>query len=76
MEVDEEDPAVDYMISHQAIFKKEVLNETLTVQLRSIIGFEDLSLEFETVTDPSPEIFMQSKIKFAKKRVFDYIQTL
>ena len=52
MEVDEEDLTFDYMMSHQAIYKNEVLNQTLKVQLRSVIGFEDLDLEFETVHDP------------------------
>ena len=73
MEVDEEDLVLDVMMSHQAIFKKEVLNATLSVELRTIIGWEDLDLEYETVHDPKPEILMQSKIQFARKRVFDYI---
>lgn len=75
-EDDEEDVALDIMMSHQAVFKKEILNQTLTVELRTVIGWEDLDLEFETVHDPKPEIVMQSKIQFARKRVFDYIQTL
>ena len=52
MEVDDDNLALDFMMSHQAIYKKEVLNETLTVQLKTVIGFEDLDIEFETVQDP------------------------
>ena len=46
------------------------------MKLLVVTGQEDLNLEFETVQNPKPEILMQSKLQFSKKRVFDYIQTL
>ena len=43
------------------------------MKLLVVTGQEDLNLEFETVQNPKPEILMQSKLQFSKKRVFDYI---
>jgi len=38
------------------------------------LGVEhDLHVEFETVQEPSPEILMNAKLQFSKKRMFDFI---
>ena len=36
----------------------------------------DISLEFETVHDPSAELLLRSKIEFNQKRMFNFIQEL
>ena len=76
MKTEEVKKIFDIMMTHQAVFKNDILTEQLVVKLLVVTGQEYLNLEFETVQNPKPEILMQSKLQFSKKRVFDYIQTL
>lgn len=46
------------------------------MKLVTVMGETDLSVEFETVHDPRPEILLQAKLQFAKTRLFNCIQEL
>ena len=49
------------------------MTDHLDVKLVTAIGQTDLAIEYETVQDPKPEILLQAKLSFAKKKMFDFI---
>ena len=72
----DEDPIFDIEMTYQQVLAQEVLTDNLVIKLICQDGEHDLDCEYETVTDPAPEILLRSKLQFAKKRMFDYIQIL
>lgn len=63
----------DIIITYQAVATKDLMTDHLNVKLVTAIGQTDLVIEYETVQDPKPEILMQAKLSFAKKKIFDFI---
>lgn len=58
------------------MLSKELLNENLKVKMLTHITEAEMRVEFETQQDPAPEILMQARMQFSKKRIFDFIQEL
>ena len=50
-----------------------MLTAGLSLQLLTVTGDHELIVDFETVQVPNPEILMQAKLQFSKKRIFDFI---
>ena len=46
------------MMTYQGVFNNNVLTDSLEVNLLVVAGMESLSLEFETVHDPKPDILL------------------
>lgn len=66
----------DILLSHQAVVKQVMLSNALSVSMITAIGETQLEVDFETTQDVRPEILMQAKLQFARKRIFDFIQEL
>lgn len=73
---EDEDPVFDILLSHQAVVKQVMLSNALSVSMITAIGETQLEVDFETTQDVRPEILMQAKLQFARKRIFDFIQEL
>lgn len=54
----------------------DVLTEHLAIELVVQGISSNLSVEYETVQEPSPNVLMNAKLQFAKKKMFDFIQDL
>ena len=48
----------------------------MALKLVTVTGDIELEVEYETVQDPKPEMILQAKLQFQKKRIFDYVQEL
>ena len=64
------------MVSYKEIVKQEILTDQLKLVLRTFAGETPLNVDFEAIQDPKPEILLQAKLQFCKKRIFDFIQGL
>ncbi len=72
----DEEEVFDILLTHQAVVKKEVLTDNLVLKLVTVTGEVPLQAEYETVQEPKPEMVLQAKLEFQKKRVFDFVQEL
>ena len=66
----------DILLTYQAVVPAKILTNELNIQLVTSIGETNLSVEFETVIDPRPEILLSARLQFAKTRLFNLIQEL
>ena len=60
----------------QEIVQTAHLNDALDIKLLTNTGEHECLAQVETVAAPPAELLMKAKIQFAKKRLFDHIQTL
>ena len=67
---------MDILLTHQAVVKASVLTDDLTLKLVTVMGETELQVVFQTEHEPRPEILLQSKLQFAKTRLFNHIQDL
>ena len=68
--------AFDVRMTYQAVVNKDILTDQLVFQL-IINGIEhDISLDFENVHDPQPDILLRAKLEFNQNRMFNFIQEL
>lgn len=58
------------------MISSDVLTEHLKMRLIIMGEPQDLNIEFETVQEPSPNVLMNAKLQYAKKKMFDFIQEL
>ena len=73
----EEENIFDILISYQGVIRQSILTDQLRLKLITQAGGEeDLSIDFETVQEPKPQLMIKAKLQFAKRRVFDCIQEL
>ena len=60
--VDESKAIFDIRLTHQAVVNQNLLTDQLVFRLVTNGIEHDIDVEFETVQDPQPELFLQAKL--------------